>query len=376
MRVRLPLVCAAACAFVLAGCRREGPAPAAPTFHLDAARAAAFAALSLECVDREYPNKPGNVIENDEQVKPPRELTPAFHGCFDWHSAVHGHWALVRLLRTRPDLPNAAAVRAAVGRHLTPERIAGEVAYLAAERNRTFERPYGYGWLLRLAAEVRAFADADARTWDAALEPLAALVAERMRDYLGRLSVPVREGTHSSTAFALVHTLDYARVVGDGALEAAVTTRARDFYGRDVDCPTHFEPSGEDFISPCLVEADLMRRVLPAPEFVRWLDRFLPAPGSARFRPVAEPAEIRDPKDYRIGHLIGLHLQRAASFEGLAGALPAGDARVAPYRAMAARHRDAALAQMTEAGYGGAHWLASFAIYLLTGVGQSGGGQP
>ena len=366
MRVRLLLLCAiAACA-----CARRGPTPAAPAYRLDAARAASFAALSLECVDREYPNKPGNVIESDEQVKPPRALTPAFHGCFDWHSAVHGHWALVRLLRTQPDLPNAAAVRAAVGRHLTPERVAGEVAYLGAGRNRTFERPYGYGWLLRLAAELHGFDDPDARAWDAALRPLATFVAGRMRDYLGRLSAPVREGTHSSTAFALVHTLDYARAVGDRELAAAVAARARDFYGRDVDCPTHFEPSGEDFISPCLVEADLMRRVLPGPEFVRWLDRFLPAPASPRFRTVAEPAEVRDPTDYRIGHLIGLHLQRAASFEGIAGALPAGDARVAAYRAMAARHRDAALAKMAEAGYGGAHWLASFAIYLLTGVGQ------
>ncbi|MBI5478000.1 MAG: DUF2891 domain-containing protein [Deltaproteobacteria bacterium] len=359
-----------ACAGALSGCRRPDPAPAVPAYRLDAARAAGFAVLSLECVDREYPNKPGNVIENDEQVKPPRALTPAFHGCFDWHSAVHGHCALVRLLLTRPDQPNAAAVRAALGRHLTPARIAGEVAYLGAERNRTFERPYGYGWLLRLAAEVRGFDDPDARAWDAALKPLATLVAERMRDYLGRLSVPVREGTHSSTAFALVHALDYARAVGDRDFATAITARARDFYARDVDCPTHFEPSGEDFVSPCLVEADLMRRVLPAPEFVRWLDRFLPAPGSPRFRTVAEPAEVRDPKDYRIGHLIGLHLQRAASFEGIAGALPAGDARVAAYRALAARHRDAALAKMTEAGYGGAHWLASFAIYLLTGVGQ------
>jgi hypothetical protein len=361
---------ASVAALALAPGRRAAPPapPAAPP--LDDEGAARLAQLSLDCVAREYPNKPGNVLERDEHARPPRELTPAFFGCYDWHSAVHGHFALARLARTHPGMRNAAAARAALVRDLTAERLAVELAYLQAERNRTFERPYGWGWLLRLAAELGAWDDPDGRALAAALAPVVRHLAGRTREYLERLTVPVREGTHASTAFALVHMLDYARGAGDRELGAAIERRARDFYGRDVDCPTHFEPSGEDFISPCLAEADLMRRVLPPAELVRWLDGFLPAPDAARFAPLRAPTEVRDPKDLRIGHLIGLALSRAWAFEGLAAALPATDRRAAAYRDFARRHRTAARAQMDASGYGGAHWLASFAIYLETGVGR------
>jgi hypothetical protein len=357
-------------ALALAACTRAAPPPAPAPAPLDDAGAARLAALSLECVDQEYPNKPGNTLDRDDDARPPRALTPAFFGCYDWHSAVHGHWALVRLLRTHPGMANAAAVRDALRRHLTPARLQVELAYLQRGSNTTFERPYGWGWLLRLAAELRAWDDPDGRAASAALEPVARYLAGRVREYLARLTVPVREGTHASTAFALVHMLDYARAAGDAELAAAIAGRARDFYGRDVECPTHFEPSGEDFISPCLAEADLMRRVLPQAELVRWLDALLPAVDAPRFAPLRAPTEVRDLKDLRIGHLIGLALQRAWAFEGLAAALPPRDRRVAAFRALARRHRDVALAQMGASGYGGAHWLASFAIYLETGVGR------
>jgi hypothetical protein len=373
--VALLLICllAAACT------RHEAPPPCAtdprpavdepPT--LDASRAASLAALTLGCVDREYPNKPAVTLDGDGDVHPPRRLSPAFFGCFDWHSSVHGHWALARLLRTVPALPRAAEARALLARHLTPERIAGELATFSAARNRTLERPYGWAWLLRLAAELHGWNDAEARGWAAALAPLARHIARGFGEYLPRLSAPVRDGTHANTAFALAHALDYARVVGDRGLERLVVERARLLYGADADCPTHFEPSGEDFISPCLAEADLMRRVLDSRAFVAWLDRFLPPASSPRFRPLACPAEVRDLKDPRIGHLIGLGLQRAWCFAGIAAALPAGDERVASFRRLAATHRQSALRQIEGSGYGGAHWLASFAVYVLSGVGES-----
>jgi hypothetical protein len=332
-------------------------------------RASQFAALSLACVDREYPNKPGNVVDGDDTVRPPRGLTPAFYGCFDWHSAVHGHWALVRLLRKFPDMAEAAAIRKKLDAHLTEERLERELAYFRLERNATFERPYGWGWLLRLQAELHGFDDPDAKRWAKALAPLARHLSGRTADYLDRLSVPIRAGTHPNTAFALVHMLDYARATGDDRLSRAIGKRAREFYLGDRDCPTGYEPSGEDFISPCLAEADLMRRVLGAEEFARWLDGFLPPVTSARFRPMLAPVEVRDPKDPKIGHLIGLALQRAWCFAGLATTLPGEDPRKAIFERLSRLHRHEALEQMFESGYGGEHWLASFAIYLLTGSG-------
>lgn len=362
---------------VASGCRDSAPRAAAPVEteperpRLEARRASRLAALALGCLEREYPNKPGVVYERDEELRPPREATPVFFGCFDWHSAVHGHWTLVRLLKTAPTIPEAASLRALLRRHFTEARLAAELAHLRAERNRTWERPYGWAWLLRLSVELERWQDPEGRVWARALRPLAALLVERTRAYLPRLSAPVRDGTHASTAFAMVHMLDYARGVGDRDFAALLERRARELYGRDRDCPTHLEPSGEDFISPCLAEADLMRRVLAPAELRRWLGGFLPAPGSRRFAPLATPTPVKDPEDPKIGHLIGLGLQRASSLHGIADALPAGDRRRAVYRRIAARHSDEALALIERSGYGGAHWLASFATYLLTRAGPT-----
>ena len=323
-------------------------------------------ALSLHCVAREYPNKPGDVRIDDKSAQPPRKLHPAFYGCYDWHSAVHGHWAMVRLLKSRPGLAAATEIRQALDRRLTPKNIAGELAYFEKKHHRLFERPYGWGWLLRLAAELRTFDDDDARRWSAALAPLEKLLAERTVDYLARLSVPVRAGTHASTAFALAHIYDYARVAGDRRLGQAIEAAARRFYMDDTDCPVDYEPSGEDFVSPCLAEADLMRRVLPGARFQVWLSRFFPPMTSERFASVLRPPRVLDKKDPRIGHLIGLSLQRAWTMRGVASALTANDPRRRILHAAAAVHREDALSQMFNSGYGGAHWLASFAIFLLT----------
>ena len=373
-----------------AGCGREAPVekkvpvPAEPAaagygkllaalpkpadWKLDAGRAGKLAALTLACADKEYPNKTSDVADGDETVRFPRVLHPAFFGCFDWHSAVHGHWALVRLLKT-VGLADAAKARAVLDAHLTPERIAGELAYYQEPRNKTFERPYGFGWLLRLSAELRTWDDPDARRWASNLEPLERHVAGALAEYLETLSVPVRAGTHDSTAFAMAHAYDYAVAVGDAALKGTLERRARDFFLADPECPTAFEPSGEDFISPCLAEADLMRRVLPRDELVTWLDRFFGPLDAPAFAPLRTPPVVKDLEDPRIGHLIGLSLERAAAFRGIASALPEADPRRAVFERLAAIHRDEGLSKMEGSGYGGEHWLASFAIYLLTDSG-------
>jgi hypothetical protein len=339
--------------------------PERPARALDEKLAARLVQLSLQCVDREYPNKPSNVLAGNDEVVPPRKLHPAFFGCFDWHSAVHGHWTMVRVLKLFPKIESAKAIRRKLDRHLSPQAIRGEVGYLEAKHHHLFERPYGWGWLLRLAAELRTWEDPDAKRWSAALAPLERLLARRTIDYLGRLSTPVRAGTHHSTAFALAHIHDYAEVSDNAELRQAIARAGRRFYLADRDCPVAYEPSGEDFISPCLAEADLMRRILRAGELRPWLDRFMPELVSPRSRSLLHPPEVRDRKDPKIGHLIGLSMQRTWTMKGLAGALPRGDPRAKVLRRSAALHQHDSLRLMFDSGYGGAHWLASFAVFML-----------
>lgn len=389
--MRLPA--AALCLALAAGCtadRREAPAPGtqppaepagdplrrlaaslpeAALPALDAGRAAGFARLSLACVEREYPYKPGDVLRGEADVVAPRVAHPAFFGCFDWHSAVHGHWALVRVLKAFPGIDPAGEIRASLDRRLRPEILARETAHFEDPQNRLFERPYGWAWLLRLQAELETWDDADGRRFAEALRPLASRLAELLAGYVRILSVPVRAGTHNSTAYAFTHALDYARAVGDEGLERTLVARARDYFLADRDCPGGYEPSGEDFVSPCLVEADLMRRVLPGPEFAAWLDGFLPDLAAPELEPLRRPPTVLDPEDPRVGHLIGLSLQRAAAFRGIAGALPGSDPRQEVLGRLAALHAEHGLSLMDGSGYGGEHWLASFAVYLLTDAG-------
>lgn len=337
---------------------------------LDAAAAARFAELALACVHREYPNKISHVLQGDADARPPRTLTPAFYGCFDWHSSVHGHWLLARLARLFPEAPFAARARAALARSLTPESVAGEVAYLRGEGRASFERPYGLAWLLALAAELRRFDDAEAREWAAVLAPLEAEVAARLRSWLPRLHYPIRIGEHDQTAFAFGLVSDWARVSGDAATRELLEARARAFYSADRSCPLGYEPSGQDFLSPCLAEADLMRRILPAKGFALWLSRFLPgipAGGGAGWLPVGVVTDRSDPK---LAHLDGLNLSRAWMLEGIASALPPRDPRLPALRAAAKAHRDAALPAVTGEHYEGGHWLGTFAVYLTTRAGM------
>jgi hypothetical protein len=330
---------------------------------LTPATAQRFADLALACVHREYPNKLAHVLASDADAKPPRLLTPAFYGCYDWHSAVHGHWLLARLARTFPQAPFAAAARDALAQSLTAEHVAAEVAYLQTPGRATFERPYGLAWLLQLDAELRQWPDPAAQQQAQHLRPLARVARARFAAWLPKLSRPVRTGEHSQTAFALGLVLDWARIADDGELRALALERAREFYLGDQAWNLQFEPGGEDFLSPSLAEADLMRRVLPPDEFAPWLTRFLPQLGAAT---ALVPALVTDQADGKLAHLDGLNLSRAWMLEGIAHGLPPDDARRAGLLAMAAAHRRAGLAAVSGTHYEGGHWLGSFAVYLTT----------
>jgi Protein of unknown function (DUF2891) len=341
----------------------------------DSAAAQRFAALALACVHKEYPNKISHSMLSDADVAPPRKLTPAFYGCYDWHSSVHGHWLLVRLLRTYPDAPFAAAARTALAESLTSANLAQEAAYLNAEGRASFERPYGLAWLLQLGQELREWekagggrdsADPLPAQLAANLRPLEQAAAGRLKTWLPKLSYPVRSGEHSQTAFALGLMIDYGRATDDRAFVDLLLRKARDYYQKDENCPLAYEPSGEDFLSPCLAEADVMRRVLTPEDFAAWLRGFMPQIPTDGAGPWLEPAVVTDPSDPKLAHLDGLNLSRAWMLEGIASHLPAGDPRLAALHASAAAHREAGLASVTGAHYEGGHWLGSFAVYLTT----------
>jgi len=332
-------------------------------------RAAEFARLALQGIDREYPNQPGAVLRGARDLQSPAVMHPAFYGCYDWHSAVHGHWLLVRLLRICPDLPDAAGVRARLSAHLTAASLATEAAYFEPEEHRGFERMYGWAWVLRLAAELKAWDDPDARPWAQNLRPLERRLVALTRAYLPRLTHPVRTGVHGNTAFALAQMLDYARVAGDAGFEQVLAARARHYFLADRDYPAAYEPSGEDFLSPGLCEADLMRRVLPPAEFSAWLDDFIPGLRAGNLGGWAQPVAVSDFTDGRLTHLAGLNLSRAWALRGVRSALVPADDRRAALEAAARTHESEGLKQVFSGHYAGEHWLATFAVYHLTDTG-------
>ena len=341
----------------------------------DAHAAERFAKLALACVEKEYPNKISHVLNSDTDVAPPRKLTPAFYGCYDWHSSVHGHWLLVRLIRTFPDASFATPARDALRKSLTAENLKQEAAYLRGAGRASFERPYGLAWLLQLCAELREWDDEQAREMLANLRPLEEAAVERLKTWLPKLSHPVRIGEHDQTAFGLGLMLDYARVTGNEAFAKLVTDSARKFFLADKNCPLAYEPSGEDFLSPSLGEADVMRRVLSPAEFATWLKEFMPqipTTPNADWLPVTVSPDRSDPK---LAHLDGLNLSRAWMLEGVISALPADDPRRPALAAAADAHRRAGLAAVTGEHYEGGHWLGSFAVYLTTQRGIQSGSQ-
>lgn len=334
------------------------------TLELTTAGAEHLTELPLRCLHQEYPNKTGHSAESPvDAVLTPRQLHPAFYGCFDWHSCVHGHWMLVRLLKTYPNLPQATGIRRALDESFQPASIQGEVDYfLNYKLANTFERTYGWAWLLKLDEELYTWNDPQAREWHRRLQPLTAKVVELWSAFLPKQTYPNRTGVHPNTAFGLVFALDWARTVGQKGFEELVVRRAQEYFFRNTNAPAAQEPDGSDFLSPSLEVCDLMRRILPKAQFAKWFSGFMSAEGLAN---VLQPPIVSDRTDYQIVHLDGLSLSRAWCLKGTASALPAGDPRRAKMLRASRQLTAQALPHVASGGYGGEHWLASFAVYAI-----------
>lgn len=325
-----------------------------------------FATLALSCIHREYPNKISHVLNSAADAKPPHQLTPAFYGCFDWHSSVHGHWLLTRLMKLDPESPFTPAIESELAKSFTQENMAVEVAYFTAEGRNSFERPYGIAWYLQLIAELQESDHPAHKEWRETLRPLEDAIVDKVSAWLPKLAYPVRLGTHNQTAFAFGLMLDYARTVGNSVFETLISDKVLTFHSGDKYCPLDYEPSGEDFLSPCLMEADLMRRVMDQETYSAWLNEFLPmlpTDGSADW---LAPAIVLDATDGKLVHLDGVNLSRAWALEGIASALPESDTRRASLQAAADVHKEHGIKSVSDSHYAGSHWLASFATYLTT----------
>ncbi|TCJ18348.1 DUF2891 domain-containing protein [Rubrobacter taiwanensis] len=332
-------------------------------------RAAGYVRTALANITREYPHMPYFVATGPGAYPTHRELHPAFYGCFDWHSCVEMHWVVVRLLRRFPDAVPGSEARATLDELLTAENIAAEAGFFSDPNHRALERPYGWGWLLALSYELKTWDDPDARRWAAALEPLATLLGSNLAEWLTVVTYPQRTGVHQNTAFALSRAYDYAKLragQGDDALLATIRAAAGRWFARDEDYPAHYEPSGADFLSPALCEAELMSRILGPSRFPGWLERFLPTLADSSPESLFRPAVVSDPTDGHIAHLHGLNLSRAWAFATLAERLPQDDVRIPPLLAAAERHAAAALPHVTGSDYMVEHWLAAYATLLLS----------
>ena len=322
--------------------------------------------LVLNCVDCEYPHSNIYWLNSDEDVKPPRELTPAFYGCLDWHSSVHGHWLLARLARCFPEASFSLSAKEALNKSLTPEKIEGEVAYL--KRHPRFEIPYGVAWLLQLAAELHEWDDDKSQQWRIILKPLESIVENNLKQWLEKLTVCDRTGMHKQTAFGLSLILDWAKTVGNTEFINLIENKSKQFYLENKNHSLQFEPLGYDFLSPCLAEADLMRRILTKKDFADWLTSFLPdipIDNTSWLNPVY----VNDSEDYMQAHFYGLNLSRAWMIEGIISGLPNDDKRINTLQNTANIHRQIGLENAICEHYAGSHWLGTFAVYLTTSRG-------
>jgi len=330
---------------------------------LDLAQAEELVKLPLACITNPLPYKAGHVIAKEEDLSMPQIHHPAFYGCFDWHSAVHGHWSLIYLLKTFPDLSVQAQAREMLHRNLTKENIIKEIEYFSLNKyTKTFERTYGWAWLLKLQEELKTWDDPDANVWFQNIQPLAQMLSDKYIEYLPKLTYPIRVGEHSNTAFGLTFAYDYALAVNDLSLKQMIEKRAKEFYMTDAGCPISWEPSGYDFLSPCLEEMDIMRRILSKDEFTDWVYAFLPAIKDNSF--TLEPGKIKDRTDGKLVHLDGLNFSRAWCLYGAADVLPKSSLTQS-----ADEHLEFSLNKITDGDYAGEHWLASFALYALKSKG-------
>lgn len=321
-----------------------------------------LAMLPLGCINVSYPNKLNQTIGSANDLKSPEELHPAFYGCFDWHSSVHGHWSLVSLLKQFPDLENAADIKEQLLNNISKEHIENEVAYFFGKYNTSYERTYGWAWLLKLVEELHTWNDPVARKLENNLQPLTNLIVKKYIDFLPKLRYPIRVGEHTNTAFGLTFAWDYANTLGDELLKKSIENSAKNFYLKDIDCPLSWEPSGYDFLSPCLQEAAIMQRVLPKEEFKVWLEGFLPQLKNKDF--TFAVGEVSDRKDGKLVHLDGLNFSRAWALNRITRGLPEYN----HLSDIVGQHINYSLPNIVGDSYEGGHWLGSFAMYALNSV--------
>ena len=356
------------CAFVLIACtnkpKEESPAEIkevpVPTLNLE--QAERLAQLPINCVNIEYPNKLNQTIGSDEDLQSPQELHPAFYGCFDWHSSVHGHWSLVSLLKQFPEMKGAEDMKNMLLNNISEENIRMEVAYFYRAHNKNYERTYGWAWLLKLAEELHTWDDPTARELEKNLQPLTDLMVSKYLEFLPKLVYPIRVGEHTNTAFGLTFAWDYANTVGNETLKIAIETRAREFYFQDADCPITWEPSGYDFLSPCLQEAAIMKRVLTKEEFSVWIGDFLPELKKKNYQLAV--GEVSDRTDGKLVHLDGVNFSRAWALYTIIEDMQ----EYSHLKNVANEHINYSLPNIVGDSYEGGHWLGSFAIYALNSM--------
>ena len=318
--------------------------------------------LPLECMHTEYPNKLGQTLGSDEDLRSPRSLHPAFYGCFDWHSSVHGHWSLVSLLKQYPAIENADLIRNNLIDNISKDNIDAEVIYFNGKHNKIYERTYGWAWLLKLAEELHSWNDPLARELEENLQPLTKLIVDKYLEFLPKLNYPIRVGEHPNTAFGMSFAWDYANTVGDDTLKELIEERSKYFYLNDISCPMSWEPGGYDFLSPCLEEASLMLRVLPEKEYKKWLSLFLPQLSAKNY--TLEPGIVSDRTDGKLVHLDGVNFSRAWCLNKIANKYP----EYKHLKKNAIEHINYSLPSIVDGNYEGGHWLGSFAIYALNSI--------
>lgn len=326
---------------------------------LDLQHAEKIFKLPVHCIEIEFPNKLGQVLGSTDDLKSPKELRPIFYGCFDWHSAVHGYWSIVKLLKEFPQLDTSGEVKAILNRNITPENVSVESAFFEDYNNRSFERTYGWAWLFQLQSELYTWDNPDAQRWAQTLKPLVDMLVAKYEEYLPKLNYPIRTGQHDNTAFGLSLSIDYARCIGDKQFEQLIKDHAIRMYGNDLNCNLSYEPGGNDFLSPCLEEALLMSKVLETKEYRIWLKNFLPGIYNPDFS--LEPGRVSDRTDGHLVHLDGLNFSRATCLYAIAGKLP----ELAYLQTIADNHLNYSLGNIADDDYMGSHWLGSFALYAL-----------
>ena len=332
-----------------------------PQISLTKEQAAQIFSLPIHCLEVEYPNKLGQVLGSSEDLKSPKQLRPIFYGCFDWHSSVHGYWSIVELLQKYPDLDKEGKIRSILNQHITPENVAVELAFFNDKNNTSFERTYGWAWLFKLQESLSQWKDdTDAQRWKSNLQPLVDLLVLRYKEYLPKLVYPIRAGQHDNSAFGLSLSLDYARSVGDRAFESLLKEHGTRLFVKDVNCNLGYEPSGYDFLSPCLEEAYLMSKILDETSYSDWLKKFMPDLFEVNFS--LSPAVVKDRTDGKLVHLDGLNYSRAACLYGIAKAIP----QLSHLKKIANEHIAYSLPNLSaQDDYMGSHWLGTFALYAI-----------